>query len=132
MGEVLAHRGCVMPGSWKGPSKEQVAALKRQTGFSSEDCFKVLDWASGDLRIVGLCIEDGQLLPESEWCVWRCPVCNGGSRDRDGMICNHCGWLKYPARHRELWGSVGCCPKCGFSYRWDGTNCSHCGHRSSD
>ena len=30
--------------------------------------------------------------------------------------------------NREAYGQVGNCPNCGFSHRWDGTHCSHCGH----
>jgi rubrerythrin len=30
--------------------------------------------------------------------------------------------------NQEAWDRVGNCPKCGFSHRWDGVHCSHCGH----
>ncbi|WP_425618004.1 hypothetical protein NA78x_001696 [Anatilimnocola sp. NA78] len=30
--------------------------------------------------------------------------------------------------NQEAWDRAGNCPKCGFSHRWDGSHCSHCGH----
>lgn len=36
-----------------------------------------------------------------------------------------------PATSPE-WGRHGDCPKCGFSYRWDGAACRHCGHGLDD
>ncbi|MHB1425541.1 MAG: Hsp70 family protein [Gemmataceae bacterium] len=32
--------------------------------------------------------------------------------------------------HRHLLSSHSRCPKCGFSYRWDGVVCKHCNYRS--
>jgi Ca-activated chloride channel family protein len=57
-----------------------------------------------------------------------CPKCKNGVPGHRYAVCTHCGWIKHPAIARENWGKVGSCPQCGFSYRWDGDHCSHCGH----
>ena len=55
-----------------------------------------------------------------------CPTCGAGLGKLQSE-CHRCDWLRYPSTARQNWGNVGCCPRCEFSYRWDGTNCSHCG-----
>ena len=58
-----------------------------------------------------------------------CPQCHLALTVITQGECKACGWLKYPS-DREKWGSAGICPSCGFTYRFDGTNCSHCGRSS--
>ena|GEM_PF-5873636 len=58
----------------------------------------------------------------------RCAECQAGLTFGQQSECSHCGWLRYPTAARERWGRVGSCPQCGFAYRWDGAQCSHCGH----
>jgi hypothetical protein len=53
-----------------------------------------------------------------------CPVCRQVLADRNE--CGKCSWLRF-AGDRNRWGSAGPCPRCAFSYRYDGTRCSHCG-----
>lgn len=57
-----------------------------------------------------------------------CGVYVLGHAGPKGSECSVCGWLKHPASQPKLWGKSGVCPNCGFSYRWDGDRCSHCGH----
>lgn len=59
---------------------------------------------------------------------WRCPKCKTGKHTHQFAKCTHCGWLKCSAIVQENWGKVGGCPRCGFTYQWDGDRCSHCGH----
>jgi hypothetical protein len=56
-----------------------------------------------------------------------CPACGQGLTRSQRDECPKCTWLKFPS-DRTRWGREGCCPHCGFDYRWDGTRCSHCGH----
>ena len=57
-----------------------------------------------------------------------CPQCGVGHRDSKQMDCPKCDWLRVPPTDRKMWDTVGQCPNCSFSYRWDGTVCSHCGY----
>jgi hypothetical protein len=68
------------------------------------------------------------LVPSKRRYEYHCPECKAGLERRQQTECPHCGWLKYPSAARENWGKVGPCPQCAFSYRWDGSRCSHCGH----
>ena len=54
-----------------------------------------------------------------------CPSCGHAKYDSERNECHECGWLRFPS-NRANWGQASACPKCGFSYRWDGTRCSHC------
>ncbi|MDB5351348.1 MAG: Competence protein [Planctomycetota bacterium] len=58
--------------------------------------------------------------------VLRCPKCHGVGLTPNPDNCRLCGWEGYPGANRETWGQVGNCPRCGFSYRWDGAKCYHC------
>jgi hypothetical protein len=60
-----------------------------------------------------------------------CPRCDQRLRSRERNECPHCGWMRYPSLDKTRWGQAGSCPQCGFTYRWDGQNCSHCGHRTT-
>ncbi len=87
-----------------------------------------------DLLQAGL-IERAELLIEGEPAqiitprpipsVCICPKCNHPLRDRSS--CAACSWLRFVSE-RNRWGTAGACPKCGFSFRYDGSACSHCGH----
>ncbi len=55
--------------------------------------------------------------------VFLCPSC--GQKMKSPFECT-CGWLRFPGK-RKHWGKSGGCPRCGFSYRWDGSGCLHCG-----
>jgi hypothetical protein len=60
--------------------------------------------------------------------VFPCPACGEPLKNRDE--CARCGWFKYPPGDAGRWGMSEACPRCGFSYRWDGACCSHCGFGS--
>jgi hypothetical protein len=55
-----------------------------------------------------------------------CPQCGTGLRRAQRSECPKCGWMQYPS-DRSRWSKFGACTRCGFSYRWDGRCCSHCG-----
>jgi hypothetical protein len=55
-----------------------------------------------------------------------CPACQVPLSVAKQSECPHCGWLRYPS-DRTRWSTAGPCPRCGFAYRFDGRNCSHCG-----
>lgn len=55
-----------------------------------------------------------------------CPKCNAGLSVAQQGECASCGWLRYPS-DRSQWERAGSCPSCRFSYRFDGSRCSHCG-----
>lgn len=57
-----------------------------------------------------------------------CPSCREKLKHRSE--CAACGWLDFPS-DRQKWGLSGACPRCGFTYHFDGSRCSHCGHGSS-
>jgi len=57
-----------------------------------------------------------------------CPDCQAGLSVARQSECDRCGWLRFPSV-RSAWGKSGSSPLCGFSYRFDGTTCSHCGCR---
>jgi hypothetical protein len=59
-----------------------------------------------------------------------CPQCGAGLTIARQGECSECDWLQYPS-DRSQWGTSGSCPTCGFSYRFDGQDCSHCGRRAS-
>jgi hypothetical protein len=59
-----------------------------------------------------------------------CPRCNAALSVGLQSECKQCGWLRYPS-DRSSWGAAGACPTCGFSYRYDGARCSHCGGQSA-
>ncbi len=61
--------------------------------------------------------------------VFICPVCRRTLKQR--TECHECGWLCYPSE-RARWGQAGPCPRCGFSYQYDGSSCSHCGRGSTE
>jgi hypothetical protein len=75
-----------------------------------------------------LCPSDGSpahpITPPPPPPVLLCPSCNAILKDRSG--CPACNWLRFPG-DRARWQSRGPCPRCGFTYRWDGARCSHCG-----
>jgi hypothetical protein len=56
--------------------------------------------------------------------IYFCLTCRTHLKHR--TECPTCGWLLHPG-DRTLWNTQGPCPRCGFSYRYDGTTCSHCG-----
>jgi len=56
--------------------------------------------------------------------IYFCLTCR--TRLKHRTECPTCGWLLHPS-DRTLWDTRGPCPKCGFSYRYDGARCSHCG-----
>jgi hypothetical protein len=56
-----------------------------------------------------------------------CPNCQAQLKNH--FECASCKWLGYPSK-RDLWGKAGACSQCGFSYRFDGKRCSHCGNGS--
>lgn len=55
-----------------------------------------------------------------------CPACRADWPSPVLDACPNCGWRRYPGADRPKWGRVGGCPRCGFSYRWDGARCFHC------
>jgi hypothetical protein len=57
-----------------------------------------------------------------------CPKCNAGLTIARQGECATCGWLRFQS-DRSRWGTAGACPACGFAYRFDGSDCSHCGQR---
>lgn len=59
--------------------------------------------------------------------VFICPSCQHELKHR--TECDACVWLRFSS-DRAQWNRAGACPRCGFSYRFDGSNCSHCGHSS--
>lgn len=61
--------------------------------------------------------------------VFGCPSCRRTLKHRSE--CEGCGWLRFPG-NRGRWNKTGPCPRCGFSYRYDGSSCSHCGHGSTE
>jgi hypothetical protein len=58
-----------------------------------------------------------------------CPNCSAGLTVGTQGECKACGWLRFPS-DRTRWGLSGACPSCGFSYRFDGLSCSHCGGKA--
>lgn len=56
-----------------------------------------------------------------------CPECRPAPGRDQPALCPACGRPRYPAAVPENWGKAGACPRCGFSYLWDGALCSHCG-----
>ncbi len=56
-----------------------------------------------------------------------CPSCQAQLKHH--FECDSCNWLGYPSK-RDFWGKAGACSRCGFSYRFDGKRCSHCGNGS--
>lgn len=56
--------------------------------------------------------------------IYFCLTCR--TRLKHRTECPTCGWLFHPS-DRALWNTRGPCPKCGFSYRYDGARCSYCG-----
>jgi len=61
--------------------------------------------------------------------IFICPGCRGVLKHRSE--CDMCGWLSI-ASDRGRWDNAGPCPHCGFSYRYDGSSCSHCGHGGTE
>jgi hypothetical protein len=61
--------------------------------------------------------------------VFICPACRQTLKHRSE--CEGCGWLRFPS-DRGKWGFAGACPRCGFSYHYDGSSCSHCGYGSTE
>jgi len=76
----------------------------------------------------------------------KCPGC-GHSWPWDGTKCKYCGHSEVQVGASEKAGrkaskshksaskpkstsgtSTGSCPKCGFSYKWNGSSCGHCGY----
>jgi rubrerythrin len=58
---------------------------------------------------------------------FRCPKCGKGFYGiSQPSECPRCEWLRFPG-DRAAWGTAGACRRCGFSHRWDGERCSHCG-----
>jgi len=55
-----------------------------------------------------------------------CPACLADWPGPGLDVCKTCGWQRHPGANPKKWGRVGGCPRCGFSYRWDGRKCSHC------
>ena len=67
----------------------------------------------------------------------KCLSCGGKGRF---LSCSHCHGVPSQKRVRSTninrqklstaskLTSSGNCPKCGFSYMWDGHSCGHCGH----
>jgi hypothetical protein len=122
-----------MPDSAYTPDSATVEAFQRGTGLRYRDAREALWTTRGNVEeaLLFVDLENRRLLPREEWYLWRCPECAAGSHHKNEIECKACGWLKYPARNRDNWGDFGPCPGCGWEHRWDGTNCSHCGHVSS-
>lgn len=106
---------------------KSVMELRRQTGFGVLQCKLLLAEAGSVDNAIAL-IKSKHPMPVFESYSGLCPNCGGGLRGANQMDCPNCDWLRVPATDRTRWGHVGRCPKCGFSYRWDGVVCSHCGN----
>ncbi len=57
--------------------------------------------------------------------LFKCRECDARWSSDDQSDCSTCGWVRHPS-NRLKWGRAGRCPRCGFSYRFDGERCSHC------
>lgn len=118
-----------MPGINYFPSARECEVFQQRSGLPLDSCMRLLTAADGKLELALAWIRDGQPLPCNQWFQYYCPSCGTGAhKSKSRWECSSCGWLKYPTTDRNQWDKVGRCPDCGFSYRWDGYLCSHCGH----
>jgi hypothetical protein len=67
------------------------------------------------------------VLPRPPKVIHHCPSCN--QQLKNELECGNCGWVRFSG-DKSRWKLSGGCPKCGFTYRWDGSICSHCGYPS--
>ena len=118
------------------PDKQPVPAksvmeLRRLTGYGVMAC-KLLLKKTGSLDAALEYVNDRRLSGNIGHSVGGiCPNCDAGLSKISLTECAECGWVKYKPKNRILWGRVGQCPDCGFSYRWDGDVCSGCGNSIS-
>lgn len=92
-----------------------------------EDLLRVRAIREAELVVGGASAET--IAPPQPPPVFVCPACRRTLKHRSE--CEGCGWLRFPS-DRGRWNNAGTCPRCGFSYRYDGASCSHCGHGSTE
>src|SRR5262245_28005689 len=103
------------------PSINAIRELRDRTGQGLLSCKFLLIATQGDIE-KAMALRHTFPEPTSKWF---CPAC--GKEIENGEMCAHCPWVRLPS-DRTRWGLAGHCPKCHFTYRWDGSSCSHCGH----
>ena len=103
------------------------AALRKlyhQTGLGFMQCKRLLAAADGDFnKAMELRFALPAVVARRDYV---CPQCGEALSKANQIECPKCLWLRFPS-DRARWGKSGPCPKCSFSYRWDGERCSHCG-----
>lgn len=118
--DTVMHRSCFE--SWK--SRDEFARRYRETMTAIfPDAAGYAEWPGpAGSWIVEAPPPPAPPSPPSHFC----PECNAGLSVARQIECANCGWLRHPS-DRTRWGRSGPCPGCGFSYRFDGSACSHCG-----
>jgi len=135
------------PPSRPATGRERIRELARQAGAE-----KMIDCPICNSRLKGKNLvrhydklHKGAEVPDSA--PSRCPGCRQ-SWPWDGTKCRYCGHsevqmgaseqpgpkptksLKRASKPKNTRGTpTGSCPKCGFSYKWNGSSCGHCGYR---
>ena len=119
------------PSDPKPKGARALAELYRRTGLPVSDCARLLYNANGDFdKALELRSDPKAPLPPTVP-IYRCPRCSEPLPARQTSECPKCLWLRRPSA-RTRWGLSGPCPRCGFSYRFDGARCSHCGRGTTD